>query len=279
MLGTVIGDLAGSIYEYEQAKRGVHPVEIDEIIEDYAFYTDDTIMTAAVADAILHGDDLYMNYYKKYVSKYEDYHPYFVPYFDTIFSPDFVKIINGESKNDSKSNLALVRVSPIGYMFDTPTLVDTQTIWATGVTHSSHEAINGARIVALMIYYFRKGMTKEQVIEKLSNSDNHPGLDFEPVSYKPFEKFNTTASETLNNVLYAVLNSDSFEEVIEKVISYGGNTATNAAIAGGIAEARYGVPEDLKNKVNDKLPQKIKNIFSNCSLERYNKDNIYNRKI
>ena len=278
MWGSIIGDFAGSIYEYDQVKKGVHPVEIDEIVEDCSFFTDDTIMTAAVADAILHGDDQYMNYYKKYVEMFKDYDPKFAPYFKSAFSPNFLKILKGEAEGNSKGNGALMRISPVGYMFDKPSLVDTQAIWATGVTHNSPEAINSARIVALMIYYFRKGLTKEEVIAALcSNASKHPGIDFEEPSYQPFEKFNGTCSETLNNVLYAVLNSDSYEEVIRKVISYGGDTDTNACIAGGIAEAAYGVPEKLVEKVKVKVPTKISNVISNCYLDKYNNGQVIHK--
>jgi ADP-ribosylglycohydrolase len=89
------------------------------------------------------------------------------------------------------------------------------------------------------------GYSKEEIFSK---------IDVGTIEYKPFEKFNKTCYETLNNCLYAFFNSVNFEDAICKVISYGGDTDTNAAIVGGMAEAFYGIPEHLVRKARKKLP-------------------------
>ena len=274
MWGSIIGDLAGSVYEYDQSKNGVHPVTVNKVIENNAFFTDNTIMTVAVADAIFNEDELYIKYYKKYVEEYEKYMPEFKPYFDTIFSPDFVKIINGEASPDSKSSSALTRISPVGFLFKKPSLVDTQAIWATGITHNTPEALNNARLVALLTHYFKQGLTEQEVKDTLKQTEKHPGLDLDlgTIAYKPFEKFNLTCSETMDNVLYAVFSSDCYEEAVRKVISFGGDTGANASITGGIAEAAFGVPEELVEKAKIKLPERFVNVINNAYVKMNKKD-------
>ncbi len=274
MWGSIIGDLAGSVYEYDQAKNGVHPVTVNKVIEDNAFFTDNTIMTVAVADAIVNEDELYIKYYKKYVEEYEKYMPEFKPYFDTIFSPDFVKIIKGEASPDSKSSIALTRISPVGFLFKKPSLVDTQAIWATGITHNTPEALNNARLVALLTHYFKQGLTEQEVKDTLKQTEKHPGLDLDlgKIVYKPFEKFNLTCSETMDNVLYAVFSSNCYEEAVTKVISFGGDTGTNASITGGIAEAAFGVPKELVEKAKIKLPEPFVNVINNAYAKMNKKD-------
>lgn len=94
-----------------------------------------------------------------------------------------------------------------------------------------------------MIFYFRKGLSKEEVYKKLNIK----------VEYKPFHKFNTTCYETLNNCLYVLYHSDSFQSSIANMLLLGGDTDTNATIIGSLAEAIYGIDESLKNKAEEKL--------------------------
>ena len=113
MYGAIIGDIAGSIYEYNQLKE-IKKIKINEIIPENGFFSDDTILTVAVADAIQHGGD-YEKYLRLYGKKYENYRPNHEPYFKTSFSPGFIKWINGEKEGNSIGNGALMRISPVGF--------------------------------------------------------------------------------------------------------------------------------------------------------------------
>ena len=117
MYGAIIGDLAGSIYEYDQTKE-IKSIDIDEIIEDNAFYSDDTILTIAIAEAILNNCD-YDKYLRKYVRLYSEYRPDFEPYFKNPFSPGLMKWAMGNSAGTSVGNGAMMRISPVGYLFNT----------------------------------------------------------------------------------------------------------------------------------------------------------------
>ena len=250
MYGAIIGDLAGSIYEYDQTKS-IKPITITKTIEDNAFYSDDTILTIAIADAILNGRD-YEKYLRYYVKKYQAYHPDFKPYFKTAFSPGLIKWANSTNEGKSIGNGALMRISPVAYMFNDEDTIIREARLATIPSHNSEEAIFSSKLIALIIYYLRTGLSKEEVYHKLN-------IELKEIK---FQHFNTTCFETLDNCLYVLYNSTSFEDAIKKIISYGGDTDTNACIVGSMAEAMYGVSEELQTQVNEKIPTEFKKVLN-----------------
>lgn len=252
MYGAIIGDLAGSIYEFSQIKK-ISAVSINNIIEDNSFYSDDTILTIAILDAILNNDQNYESYIKKYIKEYFNYKPNFKPYFKTPFSPGIIKWYHGEMEGKSKGNGAMMRVSPIGYLFNNECDIIRHSLLATIPSHHSVEAIDASQTIALIIYYGRLGISKEKIISKLTYF----------LDYQPFQKFNTTCNETLPNCLYALFSSNSFEEALKKIISYGGDTDTNACIVGSMAEALYGIDESLISLVKKKIPYEFTSILEN----------------
>ncbi len=253
MYGAIIGDLAGSIYEFEQTKN-IKSINVNEIINDNSFYSDDTILTIAIADAIVHNRD-YEKYLKYYIKKYSNYKPNISPYFKNAFSPNIIKWAKGDYVGNSRGNGAMMRISPVGYLFNSEKDVINNSYLATIPSHNSKEAINCSRIVALIIYYLRNGMDLKEVFKKLNIC----------VKYEPFVKFNTTCYETLNNCLYVLENSTSFEDAIRLIISMGGDTDTNACIVGSMAEAIYGINDELIDKMNKKIPCEFKKVLSNCN--------------
>ena len=250
MYGAIIGDLAGSIYEFNQIKK-ISSISVNKIIKENSFYSDDTILTIAILDSILNGNKNYENYIKKYIKENLNYKPNYKPYFKTTFSPQLIKWCNGELEGKSKGNGAIMRISPIGYLFNTEQDIKKNSLLATIPSHNSKEAIDASQIVSLIIYYGRLGMSKEEIINKLNIS----------LDYQPFNKFNTTCSETLPNCLYALFSSNSFEEAIRKIISYGGDTDTNACIVGSMAEALYGIDENLILLAKKKIPNEFNDIL------------------
>lgn len=250
MYGAIIGDLAGSIHEYDQIK-GVKSVVVDKLIEENSFFSDDTILTIAIADAIANGRD-YEKYLKYYVKKYAKYRPDFEPYFKTSFSPGMIKWANGEADGKSTGNGAMMRISPIGFLFDSESDVIENARLATIPSHNSIEAIDSATKIALIIYYLRTGMSKEEVFKKLS-------VD---LKFTPFTKFNSTCCTTIDNCLYAFYHSNSFEDAIRKTIALGGDTDTNACIVGSMAEAEYGISDELIEIANSKIPNDFVSVLS-----------------
>jgi len=249
MYGAIIGDLAGSIYEYNQLKH-VHSIRMENIIDDKAFYSDDTILTLAVLDAIIDNKD-YNYYLRKYIGEYKGYRPDFSPYFKSAFSPNLIKWSESDVIGTSHGNGAMMRISPVGYMFDNEDDVINNSRLATIPSHNSKSSIDSATTIALIIFYLRKGLTKEQVFKKLNLK----------VNYIPFTKFNYTCEETINNCLYAFYNSYSFEDSIRNTLLMGGDTDTNCAIVGSMAEAEYGIDERLIEKVNERIPKEFVRVL------------------
>ena len=242
MWGAIIGDLAGSIYEYDQL-YDLKEVRVKEIIPSNSFFSDDTILTMAILDAMLTNKD-FENKLKLYVSMYYEYHPDFQPYFRRIFSQNFIDWANGIKLGNSKGNGAMMRISPVGYLSNSEDEVLVNAFDATYPSHNSEEAIYNSYLVANIIYLARNGYSKDDIEYKLR-------LRYK---YNKFDRFNTTCKETIDNCLYATFTSRNFEEAIATVISFGGDTDTNAAIVGSMAESLYGIDTSLIEKAKEKIP-------------------------
>ena len=249
MWGSIIGDLAGSVYEYSQIKE-VTPVEVDELIKEDSFYSDDTILTIAVLDAILNDRD-YNKYLREYGKRFISYRPDVTPYFKTSFSPGFIKWLKSDEVGCSMGNGAMMRIAPVGFMFDDLETVREESKKATSPSHNNEDSIRCSQIVASIIYLARNGYSKEEIIDLLDLN----------ISFKPFDKFNYTCSDTIGNCLYAVFTTNSFESALREVISYGGDTDTNACIVGGMAEAFYGVDQSLIDMAKEKIPKKFVKVL------------------
>lgn len=249
MYGNIIGDLAGSIYEYEQTSK-VSNITIDELIKENSFFSDDTILTIALIDAILNNKG-YEEKLREYGLKYENFVKPDMPYFEKTFSPSFTKWLHGSFEGKSCGNGAMMRVAPIGYLFNSLEEVEKQVKLATIPSHNSKEAIDCATIVAKIIFLARKGHSKEDIIKK---------LDIVLIE-KEIKEFNYTCLSTIDICLYSLFTTNCFEDAIKKVLSYGGDTDTNACIVGGMAEAMYGLDEQYVKDVDKKIPEKFKKIL------------------
>lgn len=244
MLGAIYGDKAGSIYEFNQIKN-IKSINPDKLILKNSFYSDDTIETIAVLDAIINNKD-YEQTLREYILKNIDYKPDHEPYFKTSFSPGTIKWAQKTGRSDSIGNGAMMRISPVGYLFNTEKEVIENAKLVTMTSHNSEEAIKSATTIALLIYYFRNNLSKEEVFNKLKLL----------VKYEPFTRFNITCKETPGNCLYAIYHSTSFEDSIRKTLLMGADTDTNCAIVGAVAEALYKMNEKEKNDAISNLPNK-----------------------
>ena len=199
----------------------------------------------AITDAIMNNRD-YDSYLRKYVKENLDYRPRFKPYFKEPFSNGMMKWVDMYGKGESCGNGALMRISPVGYLFNREKDVIKNAKLATIPSHNTFEAINAATTVALIIFYLRKGKSLSYIYNRLNLS----------IKYHKFNKFNNTCSETLNNCLYVLFKTHSFEDAMKMTLLMGGDTDTNCAIVGSMAEALYGIDQSLVDKVNEKIPVK-----------------------
>ena len=254
MWGAVIGDLTGAPFERGQFKS-VSPVTVDELITSDSFYTDDTILTIAIYDAILNNEG-YDHALRRYGNAYMHYWPNSsLPEKEIprgAFSKGFTAWARGEAEGVSAGNGAMMRISGVGKMFDRLEDVMENARLATVPSHNTKGAIECAQMVAQTIFYARHGKRKEWIRKQLG---------FDVIEFRPFESFNRTCYETLNNCMYALFESTNFEDAIRKVLSFGGDTDTNCAIVGAMAEALYGVPEYFIRQARKKIPKTFSQIL------------------
>ena len=249
MYGNIIGDLAGSVYEYRQIKK-VSRLNITELIPSNSFISDDTILTISIADTIINNKEYEKNL-REYGLKYENFVKPNVPYFEKTFSPGFTKWLHGDFIGKSCGNGAMMRIAPVGYLFNSLEDVEKHSRLATIPSHNSKEAIDCATIIAKIIFLARKGFSKEEIIDKLDIT----------LYEKEIKKFNYTCYDTIDICIYALFTTNSFEDAIKKVLSYGGDTDTNACIVGGMAEAMYGLDEYYIKEVDKKIPEEFKKVL------------------
>ncbi len=238
MLGAIIGDIVGSRFEWNNYRS-----------KDFIFfhenshYTDDTIMTIAVAKAILNSkldrSDLGEKaiYYMRYFGQKYQNHDY-----GGMFS-DWLTTANPKPYN-SFGNGAAMRVSACG--FAAKSLEDAKLLskLVTEVTHNHPEGLKGAEATTVAIYLARTGHTISQIREYIHQ--NYYRLDFTLDEIRDTYQFNETCQDSVPQAIEAFLESESFEDAIRNAISIGGDSDTIAAITGGIAEAYYGIPKNIR---------------------------------
>ena len=239
MLGAIIGDIVGSVYEFNNIKTKDFP-----LFREDCFFTDDTVMTCAVAEAVMKGGkpDDFVDEMKRLGRLYPDA-GYGGRFLGWLFSDD-------RAPYNSFGNGSAMRVSPCGWMADGG--YEAAKLSAA-VTHDHPEGIKGALAafdaIVLARACFRddpaecKRIIREQ-IESKYGYDLSKTLD----QIRPTYEFNETCQETVPQAIVAFLESTDFEDAIRNAISLGGDSDTLAAITGSIAEAAYGIPDDLKRK-------------------------------
>lgn len=239
MYGAVIGDIAGSKYEFISYKK-----KPKTIMDKDCFFTDDTVMTVAIADALLNNKDI-TETIKLYGRTFADA-GYGSTFFQWLNSNDILPYF-------SFGNGAAMRVSVAAWLGDTWTEVMDLATKATVVTHNHPEGLRGAQATATAIWMARKGSTKEEIKEYIEQTFNYD-LEFTLDEIRPFYHFTETCQDTVPQAIVAFLESKDFEDAIKLAISLGGDADTLAAITGSIAEAYYGISDELIKKAKTFLP-------------------------
>lgn len=264
MIGAIIGDIAGSKYEYLEFKDSMNKIinverrkEIlsnNELLTEECFISDDTILTVAIMDAIINKKEygeMLRTYGKQF--KYSNRENFF----KYMFSPNFVKWANSTEIGTSIGNGSAMRVSPIGYLYNDLQTVQKEAAKSAKPSHNSEEAINGAEAIASTIYLIRDNKTKEEIKEYITDKYKY-SLDMDLDMLRQTYTFNGDAKTTVPQAISIFLQSNGFEDSIRKAISIGGDTDTIACMVGGISEAYYGVPKELREKALTYLPKEFK---------------------
>ena len=240
MLGAMIGDIAGSRFEWDNIKT-----KDFELLHPACRMTDDSIMTLAVAKAILESHETGSDLGESAVFRMQKLGRRF-PYAG--FGGHFRRWLTDPNPRPygSYGNGAAMRVSPAGFAASSLEEAKALSRAVTEVTHNHPEGIKGAEATACIIYLARTGKTKEE-IRSFVREHYYP-LDFTLDEIRPAYTFDVSCQGSVPQAIEAFLESTDFEDAIRNAVSIGGDSDTIAAIAGGMAEAFYGIPGALREK-------------------------------
>ncbi len=239
MLGALAGDIIGSVYENFRTKNKEF-----RLFTPFSTFTDDTVLTVAVADAILRGVD-YGPTLKSYARRFPL----------RGFSPGFLRwaLSPSDAPGNSFGNGSAMRVSPVAHAFQNEADVLEQARLSAACSHGHPEGIRGAQATALAIFMARNHASKPEIRTAISHRF---GYDLSPTieDIRPDYSFDPTCPGSVPQALIAFLDSCGFEDAIRNAVSLGGDADTQAAIAGAVAEAFYGsVPEPILREISPRL--------------------------
>lgn len=261
MLGAVVGDIVGSRYELKDADTYDFP-----LFTESSSFTDDTVLTVAVADAIMSGEDYgdkLKQYYKLY--PYAGYGSGFKVWAATAGSKPYNSFGNGSA----------MRVSPVAYISNDIKTIMEEAKKSAEVSHNHEEGIKGAQALAVAIYLARTGSDKNGIREAVDDmfGYNLSSYDFYNLGLKGFD---TSCSVTVPMAIVSFLDSESFEDAIRQAISKGGDSDTIACMAGAIAEPFYsGVPYEIQKEAFKRLPDDLADVIEKFVVKYINAG--YNR--
>ena len=252
MYGAIFGDIIGSWYEWHNQKS-----EDIDLFPREARFTDDTVLTVAIADSILHMENnsprkCYASHIKMYYRRYPN--AGFGNMFKDWALSDSLYI------QRSYGNGASMRVSAIGWAFDDEKEILHQVSESCHYTHNNREAVKCAQAVALAVYLSRKGKSKEEIKQRMEKEFK---MTFVPLDQiREDYQFDSRSNYSVPPAIEAFFESSDYESTIRKAISIGGDSDTIAAIAGGIAEAYYGViPDAIRTKGRLLLDSGLKRVL------------------
>jgi ADP-ribosylglycohydrolase len=255
MLGAITGDIIGSVYEFTNVKpEFTFPLFVND-----SEFTDDTVLTVALADSILNNFS-YSEKLKEYYKKYPD-----AGYGGMFHS--WARTKNSNPYN-SWGNGSAMRVSPVGWAYNDLETVLLKAKESAEVTHNHPEGIKGAQATATSIFLARTKHTKKEIKEFVEKNFDYK-LDFEIEDLRKNYQFNESCQNTVPQAIYTFLISENFEDSIRKAIYIGGDSDTLACINGSIAEAFYGgVPEDITKEIYKRMDNRI-TIITNDFREKF----------
>jgi ADP-ribosylglycohydrolase len=246
MLGTIAGDVIGSVYEHRSIASTEFP-----LISPASRFTDDTVLTVATAEAILRGTD-YESAYRSWARRYPN----------AGYGGTFRKwIVDSEmGAYGSWGNGSAMRVSPVGWAYDSIEVVLREAAASASVTHNHAEGVRGAQSVALAVFLARTGGTKEEIRDEISGRFGYD-LTRTVEVIRPGYGFDVSCQGSVPEAITAFLDGASVEDAVRLAISLGGDADTQAAIAGGIAEAFFGeVPVEVAAPVLERLPAEMREV-------------------
>ena len=257
MLGAIIGDIVGSKYEFTSDKT-----KDFELFSSDSCLTDDSMMTIAVGCACAKSD----------LSDEEDFKSWVIYYMRKIgrefpsagYGYHFFRWIKSDFMGaySSFGNGSAMRVSPVAWAAQSLEEAEKLAKWSAEVTHNHPEGIKGAQAVAAAIYFARTGKSKAEIKDYIEK--HYYKLDFTLNEIRPAYEFDVTCQGSVPQAIQCFMESSDFEDAIRNAVSLGGDGDTQAAMAGAIAEAFYGIPENIKQKGLEYIKGAARGYFAIC---------------
>jgi len=253
MLGAIAGDIIGSVYEKNPVKDMNFP-----LFQEDSRFTDDTVLTVAVADALLN-ESPFADKVKHYARNYP-----FAGYGGT-----FIKWMTEEIEGpyNSWGNGSAMRVSPVGFAYEELEDVLRVAGATAEITHNHPEGIKGAQAVAAAIYLARSGFGKPLIKDHIQRKFGYD-LETTLAEIRPNYSFDVSCQGSVPQSILAFLESTNWESAVRNAVSLGGDADTMACIAGAIAEAFYGgVPVEIELEVMGRIPTDFQQIIADFYRE------------
>ena len=256
MLGAILGDIVGSPYEFDHNnyKHKDFP-----LLSEKSHFTDDTVMTVAVARGLTAGQG---ETQKTFAEVQNEMQHWGRAYPHAGYGGMFGQWLRAEHPQPygSFGNGSAMRVAAAGWLFDTLDKTLEMAKVTAGVTHNHPEGIKGAQATAAAIFLARTGHSKleiRQYVEQTFGYDLSRTCD----EIRPYYHHVETCQQTVPEAIIAFLESNSFEDALRNAVSLGGDSDTLACITGGIAEAFYGMPTELRAETLKRLPEDLRAAY------------------
>lgn len=257
MYGAILGDIVGSPYEFNRGNK----TKDFPLFSKYSTFTDDTVMTLAVADALLDAQpDADLEWTRnRLIHGMQRFGKEF-PYagYGGMFR-HWLRVRDPQPYG-SYGNGSAMRVSSVGWLYNDLDTVRRMARLSAEVTHNHPEGIKGAEAVASAIFLARTGSIKDEIKAYVEESF-HYDLSRTCDEIRPDYRHVESCQETVPEAITAFLEGESFEDVIRTAVSLGGDCDTLTCIAGSMAEAFYGVPEELKAECRKRLPDDLLEVL------------------
>lgn len=263
MLGSIIGDIVGSPYEFNNIKTKEFP-----LFKDSSIFTDDTILTIATAECLMNHSEDYGKYYRLYGNKYP-----------SSYGAMFLNWLKDKKMGpyNSCGNGSAMRVGPIGILSEDLEVAIIEAKRSAEVTHNHPSGVKGAQAVASAVWLAKHGYNKK-FIKEFITSVFHYKLNSKLKDIRPKYKFGEMCHNTVPEAIIAFLESNNFEDAIRNAVSLGGDSDTLACITGSIAEAFYrNIPDHMIDGAIKRIPQEFQEIIHKFYWETDNY-NIFSRK-
>ena len=256
MLGAILGDIVGSPYEFD---RNNHKSKDFPLLNEKSHFTDDTVMTVAVARGLMAGQG---NAQKTFAEVQHEMRHWGKAYPHAGYGGMFRRWLRAEHPQPygSFGNGSAMRVAAAGWLFDTLDKTLEMAKVTAEVTHNHPEGIKGAQTTAAAIFLARTGHSKpeiKQYVEQTFGYDLNRTCDEIRPGYRHVE----TCQQTVPEAIIAFLESTGFEDALRNAVSLGGDSDTLACITGGIAEAFYGMPSELQQETLKRLPEEMRAAY------------------